>query len=1226
MNVVAEADTSTITVTWDAPTSGATVIGYELDWQNISAGTDWDYVFPSSSDTSAVISNLIPGTYDVMISANALGCARASDCASVSTHIANYVVVGAQQPPTPTPPQVTAPTVPANFGAAADGMGIALHWDAPDPSTSPVVDQYTYFWRLTSNNAWSSNTITAPATGVRVPSLAAGTYRVKVSAQAAGCTYASDCDSGDSAEIEIMISIPPPATDPPLNFQYALDGDNVTLTWETASTAAVGYEVNIYQTFNDGTPDRADYFAPINTPIPLAADQLSYTAVHLRPAGWQFSVRATYPNDQHSSWVSSSVVSVALPDVSVSRPWPRLYSTRRNHFQPTITGVPTTYSVVYRAGSQVLDVQTLASGGHDGVYWTNLSACSINTSVITADVLFLTDTETGVIDGGCLDADANTANIADYTTRLLGSTSVEYMVTAIPVTSAEFVTTTPGETATRTRTQEGLDGEPVMWPHRPTIGEEDPRTGATFLGWTDSNGLLLTNPAAPATAGWTYTSAWSSYLDPKRLIGIRIAGHFADTENALPGAVTYETWVDDEGVLDVVATVRNGVDVTATLVPVNSRGQNLQPNTLEASGASAEFTLAGSSGCETSVDAPTCPRLHRLQIRTTIGPDSNTYDFYLLRAVAPDTVTLTLRDPETSLEYAEEIVEGPGWYNPEGPGDYDMYPSRPNDLFGGWCTSATPTSMDECYTTHDHIPVLGDTTLYPLWISRMLPETMTIGERTFTDADWVLDEANNTIYLTVEANGSNPLSGEISFDGPLGVFYAGDSAYVELETGEQVSSDDGDYNLGPHCPTADPCSTLYWVVGTAEVNSDVMEAFGIGIIATPSLTDTHTVTYDLGNGESLSATSLAAGWHQLPQGQWTRIGYGTDYSWDDDVHPGHEDWWAYFPVLDDTMLSLNWYSGPVVSGQSAVTLLQGETHVGTYSASGNQPTWRSSSADFVVSSSGVVTAAANLAVGQHTFHLFAASQVEGPGFAVTVTVVQPSPPAPSSSVSTGVTVNAPVTQAPQEPVGGPTATVEVTPMPLPVPAPIPMPVSEQPSEPLVALPRELRVDIAATPKAIGVGALTKLTSRSMPAGVGLRYATRTPRMCNVNSVGVVTARAVGTCVIGVTAFSTDPVAKVLPIAPVRVAVKREGTVNTARVSRKSGDLVVEASLIKNFAGRQVSLALLQSFESTPKYVSLRKLTLNHNATGKFAPIAVPRPGSKLVLMAAGRVLCEVVTG
>ena len=131
VNLSAIGAANSITVTWEAPTSGAPVDKYEINWRRADVlGDSWSWGFPSSASRSYTISSLPTGLYNVRLYAVASGCSTNSDCYSDAVTTGLAVQVSDGQPGTP---QIS-----------IQGDIATLSWDAPAGATNVIGYEYKF--------------------------------------------------------------------------------------------------------------------------------------------------------------------------------------------------------------------------------------------------------------------------------------------------------------------------------------------------------------------------------------------------------------------------------------------------------------------------------------------------------------------------------------------------------------------------------------------------------------------------------------------------------------------------------------------------------------------------------------------------------------------------------------------------------------------------------------------------------------------------------------------------------------------------------------------------------------------------------------------------------------------------------------------------------------------------------------------------------------------------
>jgi hypothetical protein len=344
-------------------------------------------------------------------------------------------------------------------------------------------------------------------------------------------------------------------------------------------------------------------------------------------------------------------------------------------------------------------------------------------------------------------------------------------------------------------------------------------------------------------------------------------------------------------------------------------------------------------------------------------------------------------------------------------------------------------------------------------------------------------------------------------------------------------------------------------------------------------------------------------------------------SWNDDITTDWGGWDSHFPVLTDQTISLQWEVGPVTTTVASRTITQGQTEVATATADDADPTWRlTGTSDFSISSTGVISARADLPAGVYTFDVSAETWIEGPRFRMTVTVEAPVVEAPV--VETPSEVQGPSQGSGGGGGGGGSSTPPVVSTPAPTPTETPVEVKPEPKPELLQQP----VATASVGRAkLGVGATTNITVKGGLLKSVVKYSSSNPKVCSVDGRGSVTAKSVGTCLINTQVLTTDPGYATTATAPIRIAVLRQGLVDSATLKITNGSVSVVASLLKKHAGKKVSLFQVIQRAGKPALVSKGWVTLDKNAVAVFKPFQRDKAPVKLVVMLAGKKVYELAS-
>ena len=219
-NVVATASVGTVTITWNAPTTGAAVTSYSVS--SLPAGFTC-----SASTTTCTISGLTAGVYYIftVIATNGYGSSSAS---------------GASNSVSPT---ATAPGVPGSVTAVATSGGATVSWTASTPNGSPVS-----IYTVTSLPAGGS--CTTSGLSCVITSLTNGTaYSFSV---VATNTIGSSVRSLASNSVTPT----PPVPNAPTGVSLTVGNAKLTASWTAATTtggAVTGYVATFANTLGNGS-------------------------------------------------------------------------------------------------------------------------------------------------------------------------------------------------------------------------------------------------------------------------------------------------------------------------------------------------------------------------------------------------------------------------------------------------------------------------------------------------------------------------------------------------------------------------------------------------------------------------------------------------------------------------------------------------------------------------------------------------------------------------------------------------------------------------------------------------------------------------------------------------------------------------------------------------------------------------------------------------------------
>jgi hypothetical protein len=470
---------------------------------------------------------------------------------------------------------------------------------------------------------------------------------------------------------------------------------------------------------------------------------------------------------------------------------------------------------------------------------------------------------------------------------------------------AHFVSTTPEGEIEGTRTIQAYDNDPLIWPAEPVINSRNPRTGAKFLGWMNSSNEIVPTSSSPIE-NMTYTQSWEIYPEPLIPFEIQIDETILTSEELANSAGNfYVTWEDDQGSLPISISLVRGVSSEVTLRKIDpfslqidwSKSADLEPG-------ESEFILGSDEECIDS-DRSTleCSDTHYLTIRTDSEDNGYSFGIFLIRQHVNETKRVTYHLDNEALV---EEFEANDWSSLYEPVSY----SNEHISLAKWCKEENPSQLNEedlrCRTPDEFFAVTDDLDLYPLWIDSLIPDEISIGDQVFDSDDWIADPENNFLYLTVIANDELPLSGEINFKSVFDLIYEPEDVLVEDIHGEElIYIEDFGYELSPGCLLPERCSMIYQISPNLILEEVFSSGYALMLIVTNSPSDTFTVDYDLSNQETISE-ELELGWHEVPDGNRSRSGYESSFTWANNVGGQTFEWETYFPVIEDETLTLLW--------------------------------------------------------------------------------------------------------------------------------------------------------------------------------------------------------------------------------------------------------------------------------------------------------------------------------
>lgn len=1251
VNVQATVDGSTITVTWDAPTTGAAVDNYEIDWMQVDVlGSSWNWDFTNAGVTSYSVTNLQPGLYTVQVSANAAGCSTGAECASDSTSISFPVSVAA-------PFQIELAAQPQGVGAVATDDVITVTWSVPDQSATPAPVGYRIYYGPFSQNGPLDHTDVMAGDGSHDLRLSPGEYQVYVVSYVNGCQLDSDCESGASVVIQITLSAPPPPPSHvylPPNVTSAVDGDQLTFEWIPApdSDQVVGYEYELNAPFVDG------YFYGVPTfytgtqgPVSVSAETLSLRFEHVARGTYVFGIRAVYQGGNYSPWSDSIEVEVFTQTATLDPNYRRVYSSQRSYFAPNVSGVHSYFSVLYRIDDQIIKAVRLDGNLDPGITWDEISSCHPDSATVNVDVVYLDVTELAGLASGCV---GSIQDIISYEVRRPGYTAFQFLTVPIPTTTATFVMTRPGDPGPVSRNFSAYDGDRLAWPNYYEPGYLDRNTGAVFEGWKDGEYATELTQAAFPSDGRTYYAYWSPNPHPLNPLSVDLG--FDDFNTSNPQGPINTVWYAGDAATTNLLTIQvrtaPGIQWTAELYPIDSHLRTIGEQFLSLDG-DGTFDLNTFEGCTESANADTCSRIWTLEIITT---DSNTGDskstyINILRSTFETGLMLTINGPDESFTGETYPNDGPFWFRLDAP--EDIWDSVPNGMFIGWCTSSQPVSEDDCYSpeTGNWVPVLGDLDLEAHWVTDPTPIGISIGNRAFTSQDWIYDAEDYSYYLTVHLGAQEQISGTIDVRFPLGVEHPAPNEHVWNSLLDWApTGNDGAVNLTPTCDLPGPCFEVYSISQNWIDFSGRPRESGFNFIVTRDGGQSYTVTQDSGDGSPPTQTQQLIGWYPVPSSDVTKLGYGNFGEWSLSLIDSPLTFQHYYPVLGDETLSLLWLAAPVVAPIPDVALTRGQTFVAQAESDYQWgPDWHLVGDEhFSISPTGVISVSETVPVGTYNILISANNTFESLRIGVTVEVrapvpaPEPTPPAPTPPAPTPTPEPTP-TPAPQPtptpaPVNPPVVTPPVVNPPVvepPAPTPVdpPVVVPPAPEQPVVITQPTVdvrpltqpAVSVSAAKDKLGVLGTVQLMANGGADNSVKEFATVTPDICSVASSGLVTALQAGTCLAAVTSKAGDKYQD-LTSAPVSITVLGRGLINTANVTEVNGAIVVSASLLQAYAHKLVQLAVEVPTKNGVARTKLRTVQLDAHATGKFAPFKKAAMPRTLVVRAGGKVLLKLRVG
>lgn len=936
--------------------------------------------------------------------------------------------------------------------------------------------------------------------------------------------------------------------DAPTNVSVSLVSDVATITWGAPlqNNGLTGYEYSVY----------ADWISPryagdptfISSPSTVTvAANIQTATVHLMPGSWHISVRSLFGSNQPSDWTQDIPLSVTQASATVSLNYQRVYSTQRTTITPTVLNVSTKYSAVYVVGSNIVRARALNSELGNELSWDEISECNLTADeTITLQIVYLSEQEQIDIAATNISPCSQSATTLHISERSVGSSTFTFKIGEIPTASATFITTQPGGNP-RSRVATWLDGETPSWyqiPH--LVNNVDLHTGNRFISWTDEGGFPESTDYPPVP-GSTYYSDWIAYPNPRLPLSVELGG------NIIQGSDLTETnfivWADtayNSGQLSVSASVIDGVTWRSALEPVDDH--QLVVSGVDAiwnNTQSASFDLTDFEACAQLDESPNCYKTFRVDLILEDANGRSDYYFFVVRKTSSAPVALEYVDHNEDT--LDSNAEGPRWATVVAP--EEIWPEMPDGYFGGWCTVSNPTEYSQCYFPGEHVAVTANQVLYPLIVTNPEPVRIDIGTKTFEREDWVFNSVRQEIYITAESSENNPLEGEIDVVSPFGIEYGTEDFFVEVVEGPPLSDNYGEYSFTPDCREAD-CSKIFVISNDIYAAGEPQFEYSIYLIASPNPTAEFDVTFDAtpegvasAPGDQIAGETLMVGWHPVPSVTTAHQGYETENEWIDSVTGGGY-WNSYFPVTQEQTLTLDWWSeGPIVSGQSSVSVVRGDSFVANFTTDyGNNVDWQLSGSDqFSISNSGRLTASTSLALGTYSLVISAGAEFTGPPFSLEVTVIQPAAQSPAPAPS---------------PSGGGSS------------GPVPETIEAKPGS-----KQQPEITARVSVSKLGIGGTTKIILKGGLGDSSKKFTAQTPKVCRVDTSGLVTAKSSGVCTVSVTSIAQDPIYAPANTPPILIQVLPLGKINTASYAEQQGKLVVKASLLSKYRGKVALLAL-----------------------------------------------------
>jgi hypothetical protein len=472
--------------------------------------------------------------------------------------------------------------------------------------------------------------------------------------------------------------------------------------------------------------------------------------------------------------------------------------------------------------------------------------------------------------------------------------------------TAYFVSTTPEGVIERTRQILAYDNDPLTWPVEPVVNSRNPRTGAIFLGWMNSVNEIVP-PSSSPIENMTYTQSWEIYPEPLIPFEIQIDENILTSQELADSTENfYLTWEDELGVLPFSISLLQGVSSQVTLYKADPFSLQIDwSETVVLESGVSEFNLSADGACDNSNSSTLeCSDTHYLTIRTDAEGNGYSFGIYLIRQHGNENKRITYHLDNENLIEGFEANDWSSLYDP-------VFDSDEHISLAKWCKEENPSQQNEellhCRAPNDIFGVTEDLDLYPLWIDTLVPKEISIGNEIFDSGDWIVDSENNILYLTAIFDEELPLSGEINFKSVFDLIYEPEDVIVENIHGEELDYiEDFGYELSPGCTLPERCSMIYQISPNLILEDVFSSGYRLMLIVTNSPGDTFTVDYDLSNQETINEDVKTVGWYEVPDGNRSRSGYESSFTWANNVGGQTFEWETYFPVIEDETLTLLW--------------------------------------------------------------------------------------------------------------------------------------------------------------------------------------------------------------------------------------------------------------------------------------------------------------------------------